>query len=253
MALVRKELVRLDEQVAPDLGRLDEEVRFRFRHQLVRDAAYEALPKHERAHLHEVFADWMESALANRIDELHEVIGYHLEQACLYLRSVGRSTEAADRLAERAVEHLAAGADKARATGDTRAVLRLLDRAISLLPPGDLRRLRLLPRLADARADIGLLEDAQAAVDEVLGSDADPATRAEALELVELQFERDARRPTSHRWSRKRCESAASSVRPTGSPERYSPARGSTGFEVTSMHRQRPWKRHCRWRRGPGT
>src|SRR5207249_2478735 len=57
MALVRKELVRLDEQ-APELDALDEELRFRFRHQLVRDAAYEALPKQERAQLHEAFADW---------------------------------------------------------------------------------------------------------------------------------------------------------------------------------------------------
>ena len=190
MALVRKELVRLDEQAGPDLDSLDEEMRFRFRHQLVRDAAYEALPKHERAHLHEVFAEWMESALPNRLEELHEVIGYHLEQACLYLRSIGGATGAADALAQRAVEHLAAGAEKARGTGDIGAVKRLLERAVSLMPVGDPRRLRLLPRLAEARTNIGQLEDAQASVDEVLRSDADPATRAEALELVELQFER---------------------------------------------------------------
>src|SRR5437762_4089963 len=190
MALVRKELVRLDEQAGPDLDSLDEELRFRFRHQLVRDAAYEALPKHERAHLHEVFAEWMESALPNRLEELHEVIGYHLEQACLYLRSIGGATGAADALAQRAVEHLAAGAEKARGTGDIGAVKRLLERAVSLMPVGDPRRLRLLPRLAAARTNIGQLEDAQASVDEVLRSDADPATRAEALESVELQFDR---------------------------------------------------------------
>ena len=156
----------------------------------MRDAAYEALPKHERAHLHEVFAEWMEMALPNRIEELHEVIGYHLEQACLYLRSIGGATSAADALAERAVEHLAAGAEKARGTGDIGAVQRLLERAVSLMPVGDPRRLRLLPRLAEAMTDGGQLDEAQAAVDEVLRSDADAATRAEALELVPLQFTR---------------------------------------------------------------
>src|SRR5262249_37489419 len=33
--------------------------RFRFRHQLVRDAAYEGMPKELRARLHERFADWL--------------------------------------------------------------------------------------------------------------------------------------------------------------------------------------------------
>ena len=90
---MRKELVRLDEQAAADLDALDEEMRFRFRHQLVRDAAYEALPKHERAHLHAAFADWMEQALPLRLNELHEVVAHHLEQACLYRRSVGGASE----------------------------------------------------------------------------------------------------------------------------------------------------------------
>ena len=35
---------------------------FRFRHLLIRDAAYDALPKAARAELHERFADWLERA-----------------------------------------------------------------------------------------------------------------------------------------------------------------------------------------------
>ena len=35
--------------------------RFRFRHQLIRDAAYEGMPKELRAELHERFADWLEA------------------------------------------------------------------------------------------------------------------------------------------------------------------------------------------------
>ena len=52
-ALVRKELVR------PDQPQFAGEDAFRFRHVLIRDAAYDALPKATRAALHERFADWL--------------------------------------------------------------------------------------------------------------------------------------------------------------------------------------------------
>src|SRR5439155_1128722 len=62
MALVRKELVR------PDRAQLTGDDAFRFRHLLIRDAAYEGLPKTARAELHERFADW----LTERADDLIE-------------------------------------------------------------------------------------------------------------------------------------------------------------------------------------
>ena len=55
VALVRKELIR------PERALLEGEDAYRFRHQLFRDAAYEALPKAVRAELHERFADWLEA------------------------------------------------------------------------------------------------------------------------------------------------------------------------------------------------
>ena len=53
-ALVRKELIR------PDRPQLVGEDGFRFRHILIRDAAYDALPKATRADLHQRFATWLE-------------------------------------------------------------------------------------------------------------------------------------------------------------------------------------------------
>ena len=53
-ALVRKELVR------PTEPQLAGEDAFRFRHLLIRDAAYDALPKATRAELHERFARWLD-------------------------------------------------------------------------------------------------------------------------------------------------------------------------------------------------
>ena len=54
----------------------------------------------------------MEGARPQRMNELHEVVGHHLEQACLYRRSVGGASEAAAALADRAVTHFAAAADR---------------------------------------------------------------------------------------------------------------------------------------------
>ena len=71
---------------------------FRFGHILIRDAAYDAIPKRQRAALHEHFADWLEERLGD--DAPDEVVGYHLEQAYL-LRSGAR--HAGSRLSETAL------------------------------------------------------------------------------------------------------------------------------------------------------
>ena len=52
MDLIRKELIR------PNLRDPGDNA-FRFRHLLIRDAAYQAMPKEVRADLHERFAVWM--------------------------------------------------------------------------------------------------------------------------------------------------------------------------------------------------
>ncbi|HLY35273.1 MAG TPA: AAA family ATPase, partial [Candidatus Limnocylindria bacterium] len=185
MALVRKELVRLDEAPARDDEILGEKVRFRFRHQLVRDAAYESLPKQERARLHEAYAGWLETALEPRTSELHEVIGHHLEQAHRYRRAVGGDEAATQVLARRAAGHLASAARRATAIGDRTAVIRLLEGLGALLPDDDVDRLATRPQLAAALVETGRLGEAQRAIDEVLDApSAPPATRAEALEQV---------------------------------------------------------------------
>jgi predicted ATPase len=53
-ALVRKELIRPDEPI------FEGDEAYRFRHLLIRDAAYDALPKGQRAELHAAFAGWLE-------------------------------------------------------------------------------------------------------------------------------------------------------------------------------------------------
>jgi class 3 adenylate cyclase/tetratricopeptide (TPR) repeat protein len=135
--LVRKELIR------PTPPTLAGEQAYRFRHLLIRDAAYDALPKAIRADLHVRFADWL-AEHAQELIELDEVLGYHLEQAARYHAELG---SARDELAARAGRHLAAAGRRAVERGDTPASLKLLGRALILLPPGHDHEAAFLDRL----------------------------------------------------------------------------------------------------------
>ncbi|HEU0304754.1 MAG TPA: adenylate/guanylate cyclase domain-containing protein [Gaiellaceae bacterium] len=143
-ALVRKELVR------PDRALLAGEDAFRFRHLLIRDAAYDSLPKAERAALHEQFADWLAEHAVDLV-ELDELLGYHLEQAHAYRQELG---QADSDLAARAGERLRVAGSRAIAREDFRAAVNLLERAAELLP-GELRDGRFEVDLCWARFSTG--------------------------------------------------------------------------------------------------
>ena len=123
-ALVRKELIRPDR---PLLAGTDA---FRFRHLLMRDAAYEGLPKAERAELHERFADWLAEHGAELV-ELDELLGYHLEQAYRYRQELGQVD--GHELGVRAGERLKVAGRRAVDLSDFRAGTGLLERAAALL------------------------------------------------------------------------------------------------------------------------
>ena len=122
LALARKGLV------SPDPSPSGGDDRFSFQHALVRDAAYNAMPKELRAALHERLADWMADSGTNR--ELDELLGYHLEQAHTYRREVGILDEHTKQLRLRASELLAAGGARALGRNDVHAALKLLQRAV---------------------------------------------------------------------------------------------------------------------------
>jgi class 3 adenylate cyclase/tetratricopeptide (TPR) repeat protein len=143
--LVRKELVR------PDKPQLPGEDAYRFRHLLIRDAAYEALPKAERAELHERFAAWLEQH-GQALVELDEVVGYHLEQACRYRRELGEPT---GDLGVRAAARLATAGRRALLARDAAAAANLLGRTVSLAEPSGRDGVDLLLDLGSALVDRG--------------------------------------------------------------------------------------------------
>ena len=121
-ALVRRDLVRPDRPVLP------REDAYRFRHLLIRDAAYDALPKATRAELHSRFARWLEEH-GQSLVELDEILGYHLEQAAQYLEELGRPDPA---LVLAAGDRLAAAGKRAQWRGDARAAASLFERSLTL-------------------------------------------------------------------------------------------------------------------------
>ena len=137
--LVRKELIRSTAPTFP------EDEGFRFRHLLIRDAAYESLPKATRAELHERFADWLSG---HDLVESDEIVGYHLEQAHRYRVELDPSASGLSALADRASDHLASAGTAAINRGDFNAGRSLFRRATAILPEDDPRRLALAPDLA---------------------------------------------------------------------------------------------------------
>ncbi len=130
LSLMRKELVH------PDRAELTADDAFRFRHLLIRDTAYEALPKEQRAELHERFAQWVEGVAGDRIVEYTEIVAYHYDQAQRYRRELGVDDSHSAHLAELAADGLASAGQRAYNRGDMVAAVKLLSRAIDLMSPG---------------------------------------------------------------------------------------------------------------------
>ena len=128
---------------------------FRFRHQLLRDVAYESLSKARRAELHEGFAGWLEATAGNRVQEFEEILGHHLERAYTYKTDLGPADERSHELAMRAGDRLGTAGSRAYARGDMPGACKLLSRSLSRLLRDDVARAELLRKLDDAHFELG--------------------------------------------------------------------------------------------------
>jgi class 3 adenylate cyclase/tetratricopeptide (TPR) repeat protein len=108
------------------------EAAFRFKHILVREAAYAATAKKLRASLHEQFANWLERLVGERIAEYEEILGYHLEQSYRYREELGTLDAGTRETGTRAASHLTTAGRRAFDRGDVRATSNLLERALEL-------------------------------------------------------------------------------------------------------------------------
>jgi class 3 adenylate cyclase/tetratricopeptide (TPR) repeat protein len=178
-ALMRKQLIR------PRHDDPGDEDAFEFTHVLVRDTAYQLIPKADRAALHERFAVWADRTLGGGATGYEEFVGYHLEQAHRLLLELGPPSPHAAELADRAFAELSVAGLRAYARGDMPAAVNLLDRSRRLLDEGRPQRVAVLPRLAFALMEtgaLGLLQDVMAEL-EAAARDGDEALRARATVL----------------------------------------------------------------------
>ncbi len=159
-SLLRKDLVHPG---ASDMGGGQA---YRFRHILIREAAYEAMPKQERADLHERFADLLQRTAGNRSAEYEEFVGYHCEQASRCRAELGLLDDRTRGLAERAGRHLGAAGRRARARSDVLGGVNLLERAHELLAPTDPERVMVACELVIVLAEAGQLTRATEIIEE---------------------------------------------------------------------------------------
>ncbi len=187
LALVRKELIR------PHRATFAGEDAFRFRHLLIHEAAYQAVPKEMRAELHEGCSRW----LGQKGGEYDELVGYHLEQAVRHRLELGPLDEHGRELAGRAGELLAAASRRATARGDLPAAVGLLERAAALPSDGS-HRAEVLLDLGRSLLETGNFARAEEVLretTEVAATEGDRALMARALlerSTVRFYIERGA-------------------------------------------------------------
>jgi tetratricopeptide (TPR) repeat protein len=131
MGLVRRDLI------VPDRSLLLGDDAFRFRHLLIRDAAYDAAPKALRAQLHERFATWLIEVAGDHIAEQEEIVAYHLERAYRLLEELGPVDDEARDIALRAADRYRACGRRAGDRGDEPGAATLYRHVVDLLPDGN--------------------------------------------------------------------------------------------------------------------
>ena len=179
-ALVERELL------LPATGEIAAEHAWRFRHALVRDAAYASMPKAVRASGHERLASWL-ALIEDRVPEADARIGGHLERAHAAAAELGRAAPELDALAARAAHRLSEAGGRAHRRGDLPSEIAFLARAADLLGADDPTRAELLPVLASALIEAGTLERAAAVADAALAA-------GERLGLARVRWRADVER-----------------------------------------------------------
>jgi DNA-binding SARP family transcriptional activator/tetratricopeptide (TPR) repeat protein len=175
--LIAKGLV---ERGPPGMNPVEE---YGFRHILIQEAAYRAIPKSLRAELHHRFADWLEYVYLTPAMQRPEILGYHLEQSVRYLSEVRPAEGRSNPLSRRAAVHLENAGRAAHDRGDALAAMNLLTRAAALLSSDDPALARLYTSLGTALTEVGQLEKATATLNQaqaIAADNGDEGQRAHA-------------------------------------------------------------------------
>ncbi len=144
---------------------------WRFRHEMLRNVAYDSLPKRDRVRLHVQVADGIGDP--EHGERFPQVVAYHLAQAA----RASLDLDPGDRtLPDRAVKALARAGDLARWKMESRTAIDLYERALELGGPEEdwgARESRVLAGIGEARYWLGEFEASRDALSRALQIGAD--------------------------------------------------------------------------------
>jgi class 3 adenylate cyclase len=176
--LVRKGLVLEDPEAAEATG-------LRFKHLLVRDAAYAALPKADRAALHARFGETLEHEVGDRREEYVEILAHHAERAFALGLELRLPPAVMRGRAEHALGAAIALAERAHGRGDLGAFARSVDAADRAAGAAGLdERDARIAQVAVLRVEQLLDAGSYAAVNEAYKAAADRALAADRPDLA---------------------------------------------------------------------
>jgi class 3 adenylate cyclase/tetratricopeptide (TPR) repeat protein len=224
--------------IRPGAATVAGEVAFRFKHILVREAAYRATAKRLRAPLHERFADWLERLADDRVAEYQEILGYHLEQAYRYRGEIGSLDDKARGLGERAATHLAAAAWRAEALSDYDAVANLLERALAIGLAEPHSRVRVQAELGSALGQTRRVGEADAILTEAYETAAHLGERGIAAgALVRRGWNRTGDPKIGSREQQSECEGAILTLSELGDERGLADARRLLALALDNLGR----------------
>jgi tetratricopeptide (TPR) repeat protein len=156
---------------------------WRFRHEMLRDVAYESVPKRDRMRLHVRVADGLEGS--TEAGRYPQVVAHHLAQAA----EASLDLEPGDRtLPERAIKALGRAGDAARRRMESRTAIELYEKALRLAGPETgwgIREARLLAGMGEARYWLGEFDRADADLRRALAAgDGDAWARTHAMRFL---------------------------------------------------------------------
>ncbi len=157
--LTAKELVRPQREAT-----LAGQAEYAFWHGLVRDVAYQTLPRSSRAAKHLAASNWLEAQAGDRVVDVAEILAEHTGHA-LELAEAASDSRLVQQVKPAARRHAMLAAQKALQLDSARAMV-LLERALALTPAEDAGYPDVLFTWAKAAMQLGQLREAATASEE---------------------------------------------------------------------------------------
>ncbi len=137
---------------------------YAFRHILVRDVAYQAIPREIRAADHERYGRALIRRAGERLAEIEEIVGYHLETAFRLRHGLAGDQVRLRALGSLAATHLGVAGRRAFGRDDVAAAASLFGRALDCAGPDDPERGELARLRGAALFDLGTFDEAEEAL-----------------------------------------------------------------------------------------